>query len=76
MFKVTLDLASALPVKVGVESFESEVFVKEEGASGAVVSLELNVDDSLLAGNVAFPAKVSVGIIDMKPRVDNKTADL
>ena len=76
MFKVTLDLASALPVKVGVESFESEVFVKEEGASGAVVSLELDVDDSLLAGNEAFPAKVSVGIINMKPRVDNKTADL
>ena len=65
-----------MPVNVGVESFSSEVFVNEVGASGAVVSLVLDVDVPLLPVNEDFPANVSIGKINNKPRVDNKTVDL
>ena len=39
IFRVTLELASAVPVNVGVGSFEFEVLIKELGGSGAVVSI-------------------------------------
>ena len=42
---VTLELGSAVPVIVGVESFSSEVIVKEEGASGPVVSIVIERED-------------------------------
>ena len=70
-------MASEVPVNVGVESFESEVFSKELGASGAVVSFELDEEEPLLPGNDDFPAKVSTGTIkNRKPKVDNKNVDL
>ncbi len=68
---MTLELGSALPVKVGVESFESEVFTNELGASGAVVSFELDEGELLPPGNADFPANVSIGINNRKPKVDN-----
>ena len=68
---MTLELGSALPVKVGVESFELEVFNNELGASGAVVSFELDGSECLPAGNADFPANVSIGINNMKPKVDS-----
>ncbi len=68
---MTLELASAVPVKVGVESLELEIFNKELGASGAVVSFELDGGEFLPAGNADFPANVSIGINNMKPIVDN-----
>ena len=74
--RVTLELASALPVIVGVESLIDEEVAKEVGASGAVVSLVLDVDVPLPPDNEDFPANVSIGKINSKPRVDNKTADL
>jgi len=44
--KVTLEFASALPVIVGVELFViAEEVVKEEGASGAVVSIVIDIED-------------------------------
>jgi hypothetical protein len=61
---------------VGVVSLESEVLVKDVGASGAVVSedeLELDGVDPLLPDTDDDPAKVSIGIITRKPNVDNKT---
>ena len=63
-------------MNVGVESFSSEVLVKELGASGAVVSedeLELDGVDPLLPDKVDLPAKVSIGISSMKPNEDNIT---
>ena len=63
-------------MNVGVESFSSELLVNEVGASGAVVSLVLDVDVPLPPDNEDFPANVSIGKINSKPRVDNKTADL
>ena len=68
---MTLELGSALPVKVGVESFESEVFTNELGGLGAVVSFELEKGEFLPAGNDDFPANVSMGINNRKPKVDN-----
>ena len=46
--KVTLELASAVPVIVGVESLviEEEV-AREVGASGAVVSIVMEIEDDL-----------------------------
>ncbi len=47
--RVTLELASALPVIVGVESFVTEEEVaKEVGASGAVVSIVIVIDDDFV----------------------------
>ena len=37
--RVIVEFASAVPDIVGVESFVSEIWVKEVGASGAVVSI-------------------------------------
>ena len=53
--KVTLELGSALPVIVGVELFvtEEEV-VKEEGASGAVVSIVIEIEEDF---EDIFPAE-------------------
>ena len=47
--KVTFELGSALPVIVGVELFviEEEV-AKEVGASGAVVSIVMEIDEDFL----------------------------
>ena len=61
--KVTLVLASALPVIVGVELFviEEEV-AKEEGASGAVVSIVKEIEADL---DEIFPAEsVEVAFIE------------
>ena len=55
--RVTFELASALPVIVGVESFVSDIFVREVGASGDVVSIvmerESDSDETLPAASVA-----------------------
>ena len=74
--KVTFELASALPVIVGVESFGAETLTIEVGAFGGVVSKELVADESTLPVLVDFPAKVSVGNNRKKPNVDNKTVVL
>ena len=43
--RVTLEFASALPVIVGVELFViAEEVAKEEGASGAVVSIVIEIE--------------------------------
>ena len=76
IFKVTLELTSAVPVNVGVESFESEVLTKELGGSGAVVSEDELELDPELPGTDDFPANVSIGINSMKLNVDKKNTDL
>ena len=55
MKRVTLELASALPVIVGVELFviEEEV-AKEEGASGDVVSIVIEIESD---SDEIFPAE-------------------
>ena len=57
IFRVTLELASAVPVNVGVGSFELEVLIKELGGSGAVVSIvkerEEDLEETLPAVSVA-----------------------
>ena len=57
IFKEILELASAVPVKVGVGSFEFEVLIKELGGSGAVVSIvierEEDLEETLPAESVA-----------------------
>ena len=53
--RVTLELASALPVIVGVESFVvEEVVAKEVGAFGAVVSIVMEIAEDL---EETFPAE-------------------
>ena len=50
----TVDPASAVPVIVGVGSFELDLFSREEGASGAVVSIvivKLEAEDVLPAAS-------------------------
>ena len=42
---VTFELASAVPLIVGVGSFESEIFFREEGACGAVVSIVMDIEE-------------------------------
>ena len=74
ILSVTLELASAFPVNVGVELLVSEVLTIEVGASGAVVSGD--EFEPLLPGNDDFPANVSKGIKNSKPKVENNTADL
>ena len=58
-------LASAVPVIVGVVSFPREVFVKDEGALGAVVSTVIDkaVDD----GEVLLAASVAVVVNEYEP---------
>jgi len=51
--RVIVELASAVPVKVGVVSFVSEISTKEEGAFGAVVSIVMDIDED--SGEI-FPA--------------------
>ena len=55
--RVTIELASAVPDIVGVESFVSEILVKEVGTFGAVVSIVIEraeeVEDTLPAASVA-----------------------
>ena len=61
--KVTLELGSALPVIVGVELFviEEEV-AKEEGASGDVVSIVIEIEEDF---EDIFPAEsVAVALIE------------
>jgi hypothetical protein len=57
IFRVTLELASAVPVNVGVGSFEFEVLINELGGSGAVVSTvmerEEDLEETLPAESVA-----------------------
>ena len=76
--KVTLELGSALPVMVGVESFWSDTLLKEWGILGGVLSNELvpEPDESILPVLVDLPAKVSIGNNKNKPNVDNKTVVL
>ena len=64
--RVTLELASALPVIVGVESFVTEEEVaKEVGASGAVVSIVMEIDDDF---DEILPAEsVAVAFIEYSP---------
>ena len=54
---VTVEFASAFPDIVGVESFVSDIFVREVGASGAVVSIvmerEADFEETLPAASVA-----------------------
>ena len=54
---VTVEFASAVPDIVGVESFVSDIFVREVGASGDVVSIvmerESDSDETLPAASVA-----------------------
>ena len=53
--KVTLELGSALPVIVGVELFVTEEEVaKEEGASGDVASIVIEIESD---SDEIFPAK-------------------
>ena len=74
--KVTLELGSALPLIVGVESFGEEVLTTDVGAFGAVLSNELVPDESILPVLVDLPAKVSIGNNRNKPNDDNKTVVL
>ena len=63
MNRVTLELASALPVIVGVELFVIEEDVaKDEGASGAVVSIVIEIEEDF---EDILPAEsVEVALID------------
>ena len=76
--RVTLELGSAFPSIVGVESFEAEMLTIEDGLLGGVLSNELvpEPDESTLPVLVSFPAKVSIGNNRNKPNVDNKTVFL
>ncbi len=60
--KVTLELGSAVPVIVGVESFSSEVIVKEDGASGLVVSIVMEIEDDFV--EILPAASVAVAFIE------------
>ena len=57
MIRVIVELGSAVPVSVGVLSLASVVIVKEEGASGPVVSMvmesEEDFEETLPAASVA-----------------------
>ena len=59
---VTIEFSSAVPEIVGVESFKSEIWVKDVGVSGAVVSIvmerEEDSEEVLLAESVALAVKV------------------
>ena len=63
MNRVTLELASALPVIVGVELFVMEEEVdKEVGAFGADVSIVIEIEEDF---NDIFPeASVAVALIE------------
>ena len=76
--KVTFELGSALPLIVGVGSFELEILIIEVGLSGGVLSNELvpDPDESTLPVLVALPARVSIGNNRNNPNVDNKTVVL
>ena len=47
ILRVIVEFASALPDIVGVESFSSEILVKEVGAAGAVVSMVMDIGEDL-----------------------------
>ena len=76
--KVTFELGSALPLIVGVESFGSEILIKDVGIFGGVLSKELVPDpeESTLPVLVDLLANVSIGNNRNKPKVDNKTVVL
>ena len=59
-----------------MESFVSEVLVKEVGASGAVVSEDELEPDPELPETDDFPANVSIGISRIRPNADRKNTDL
>jgi len=61
--RVTLEFASALPVIVGVELFViAEEVAKEEGASGAVVSIVIEIEADF---DEIFPEEsVAVALIE------------
>ena len=64
--RVTLELGSALPVIVGVESLVTEEEVaKEVGASGAVVSIVMEIDDDF--DEILPAASVAVAFIEYSP---------
>ena len=63
--RVTVEPASAVPVIVGVESFVSEILVKEVGASGAVVSIVIEIEEDL---EETFPEEsVAVNLTEYEP---------
>ena len=45
--RVTVEPGSAVPVIVGVESFESEILAKEVGATGGVVSMAMEIGEDI-----------------------------
>ena len=51
--RVTVEPGSAVPVIVGVESFESEILAKEVGATGGVVSMAMEIGEDI---EEVFPA--------------------
>ena len=57
--------ASAVPVIVGVVSFPREVFVKDEGALGAVVSTVIDKADD--ADDVLPALSVAVAVSEYEP---------
>ena len=59
-----------------MESFVSEILVKEVGASGAVVSEDELEPDPELPGTDDFPANVSIGVSRMRPNADRKNTEL
>ena len=59
-----------------MESFVSDIFEREVGASGAVVSEEELEPDPELPGTDDFPANVSIGVSRMRPNADKKNTEL
>ena len=45
--RVTVEPGSAVPVIVGVESFVLEILAKEVGATGAVVSMAMEIGEDI-----------------------------
>ena len=63
--RVTVELASAVPDIVGVESFVSDIFVREVGAFGAVVSIVMERAEE---EEETLPAEsVAVAVIEYVP---------
>ena len=63
--RVTFELASAFPVIVGVESFVEEEVAKDVGASGAVVSIVIEIEEDL---EETFPEEsVAVNLTEYEP---------
>ena len=65
IFNVTFEFGSAVPSNVGVESFSSEILVKEVGASGAVVSMVMVRAEDL--EEILSAASVAIAVIEYIP---------